>query len=76
MTSRGRARRLHPRRQPVMASRAPSGGARASRLEARKSQYYEDLETTGLTEEDVEHQPLSDYLLNGPAEVGDVLFGS
>lgn len=76
MTSRGRAHRFHLGRQSVMASRAYGDLSAPRHLEARKSQYFKDLETSGLTEDDVEHQPLGDYLLNGPAEVGDVLFGS
>lgn len=63
--SRGRIGRRHS----VAVSRA-HGSASVRHLESRKSQYFKDLEGPGLTEEDVENQPVTDYLLNGPAVPG------
>jgi hypothetical protein len=72
MTSRARIRRLHLNRGPVSV-RAQNGSTSIHHLAARKSQYFQDLEGEGLTEKDVLAQPWSDYLLNGPAHVGDSL---
>lgn len=65
--SRGRIGRRHS------VSVRAHGSASVRHLESRKSQYFQDLEGSGLTKEDVLAQPWSDYLLNGPAHVGDSL---